>query len=59
MFVTEEEYDRWPSDMWEAMSREGGRRHTCDNCAHYGCCVDLHHCGGTGWEAVEEEIEDV
>ena len=51
MIVTEEEYERWPSDMWEHIE---GKRQTCSNCAHYGCCADLHHCGGHYWKEAED-----
>ena len=30
-------------------------RHTCATCAHYGCCADLHHCGGACWTPVVDE----
>ena len=30
-------------------------RHTCTTCAHYGCCADLHHCGGMDWTPAEDE----
>ena len=55
MFVTEAEYERWPSENWDQLAREGGGRRTCATCAHDGQCVDLHYCGGSCWEAQEEE----
>lgn len=30
-------------------------RHTCANCAHNGCCVDLHYCGGAYWAPEEPD----
>lgn len=54
MFVTEQEYDSWPSDMWEDLAREGSPRQTCSNCAHYGCCDDLPNCGGRYWKEAED-----
>jgi hypothetical protein len=27
---------------------------TCETCAHYGCCADLHHCGGRYWKEAED-----
>jgi hypothetical protein len=54
MFVTEQEYDSWPSDMWEDLAREGSPRQTCSNCAHYGCCDDLPNCGGRYWKEDED-----
>lgn len=62
MFVTEEEYERWPSDMWEHLAEEGRARQTCANCAHNGQCDDLPYCGGACWapdtEDDEEECEE-
>ena len=29
MFVTEDEYERWPSDMWERLASEGRTWGTC------------------------------
>ena len=54
MIVTEEEYDRWPSEMWEHLSSEGHRQ-TCTTCAHYECCEGLPNCGGKYWAEEEEE----
>lgn len=56
MFVTEQEYDQWPSYMWDDVAREEGTRHTCSTCAHCGCCDGLPDCGGMYW--TEEEQED-
>lgn len=58
MFVTEEEYDQWPSYMWEDVAREGGTMQTCSTCAHYGCCDGLPNCDGRYWTANEQENED-
>ena len=55
MFVTEEEYDRWPSEAWEELARKGRKRQTCENCAHNGCCEGLPNCGGRYWEEAEDE----
>ena len=52
MFVTEEEYDRWPSEYWEELARQSKKRRTCDTCAHDGCCD--HHCGGGNWKEAED-----
>ena len=30
-------------------------RHTFANCAHNGCCADLHFCGGLRWQAEEPD----
>lgn len=55
MFVTEQEYDRWPSENWDELARKGRKRKTCDNCANNGCCDDLHNCGGRYWKEAEYE----
>ena len=34
-----------PKNEYEIMRR----RDTCSTCAHYGCCDDLHYCGGLRW----------
>ena len=26
-----------------------GRVGKCETCEHYGCCDNLHHCGGGAW----------
>lgn len=54
MIVTEEEYDRWPSEYWEELAHEGRTRQTCENCAHDGCCEGLPNCGGRYWEEAED-----
>jgi hypothetical protein len=55
MIVTEEEYDRWPSEYWEELSHEGRTRQMCDNCAHNGCCDGLPNCGGRYWKEAEDD----
>ena len=50
VIVTEEEYDRWPSEFWDELARESPKQQTCENCAYYGCCDDLHNCGGLYWK---------
>jgi hypothetical protein len=54
MIVTEQEYDRWPSEFWDELARQSPKRQTCENCAYYGCCDDLHNCGGRYWEEAED-----
>jgi len=34
------------------------KRQTCDTCAHYGCCADLHNCGGMRWEEAEDGTDN-
>lgn len=55
MTVTEDEYDRWPSDMWEDLSRGGSNKYTCSTCAHEGCCDGLPNCGGSCWQNAMSE----
>ena len=46
----DEQMERWRSPRAK-------QRQTCETCAHYGCCADLHHCGGMYWTAEEQEDE--
>ena len=53
MIVPESEWAAWDAVPEEMLPRKEAR--TCYNCAHDGQCVDLHYCGGSCWEAQEEE----
>ena len=41
-------------DLMERARPRPRTRQTCETCAHYGCCADVHHCGGTYWEEAED-----
>ena len=43
----DEQMERWRSPR-------ARQRQTCSNCAHYGCCADLHNCGGKYWKEAED-----
>ena len=53
--VTDVEFE---DAMMARRRRPRPARHTCANCAHDGCCADLHHCGGSCWAPAEDERED-
>lgn len=56
MYVSQEVYERY-SDRWDELKERGGGRvpHTCETCAHEGCCD--HSCGGSYWQVDNGEEE--